>query len=166
MKRKNLFLTIGTPGCGKSTWLRENCKGIIVSRDAIRFSMLKEGDEYFSKENEVFDTFIKTIQTALDDNDGPVSVFVDATHLNKASRDKVLNRLDLSNVQHVHAIFFDVSTETCIERNDLRTGRAFVPKSVIKRMATSLEIPTLKERFEAVLIVNKEGLIMEVETFG
>ena len=166
MRRKNLFLTIGVPGSGKSTWLKENCQGVIVSRDEIRFALLNEGDDYFSKENEVFETFIKTIQNALDNEEGPVSVFVDATHLNKASRDRVLNALDLSNVEHIHAIFFDVSTGTCIERNDLRTGRAFVPKSVIKRMATSLEMPTFKERFEAVLIVNKEGLIMEVETFG
>ena len=166
MRRKNLFLTVGVPGSGKSTWLKENCQGVIISRDEIRFALLNEGDDYFSKENEVFETFIKTIQNALDNEEGPVSVFVDATHLNKASRDEVLNALDLSNVEHVHAIFFDVALTTCLERNDKRTGRAFVPKSVIRRMNFSLEMPTSKERFEAILIVNNKGMIMEVETFG
>ena len=47
-----LIMMCGIPGSGKSTWI-QNCKGfigndvVVVSRDAIRFSMLKEGEDYF-----------------------------------------------------------------------------------------------------------------------
>ena len=45
---------VGAPGAGKSTFIKNNkdklCGSVnIVSRDEIRFSLLKDGDEYFSK---------------------------------------------------------------------------------------------------------------------
>ena len=54
----------GIPGAGKSSWLENNFvedRDYIISRDAIRFSMLKDSDEYFAKEDEVFKTFVKYI---------------------------------------------------------------------------------------------------------
>ena len=48
---KKLYLMIGIPGSGKSTWARNRKDGIIVSRDAIRCSFLKDGENYFSKED-------------------------------------------------------------------------------------------------------------------
>ena len=56
---------VGAPGSGKSTWIRKNM-GILfkesmcvyVSRDAIRYGMLNDSDEYFSHEKEVFNEMI------------------------------------------------------------------------------------------------------------
>ena len=52
---KKLYVMCGGPGSGKSTWIKKNLptfKGYtkVVSRDEIRFSLVKEGEEYFSKE--------------------------------------------------------------------------------------------------------------------
>ena len=74
----------GVPGSGKSTWAREQVvkldgKGIIISRDVIRFSMLGDNDAYFAHEDEVFDEFIKEIQEAINDQEH-TSIFIDATH--------------------------------------------------------------------------------------
>ena len=62
MKNK-LYVICGVPGTGKSTFCKnhltmfgDNVK--YVSRDDIRFSIVKENEEYFSHETEVFNKFI------------------------------------------------------------------------------------------------------------
>ena len=46
---------VGIPGSGKSTWAKARCKNnphaAYISRDEIRFSLLKDEEEYFAKEN-------------------------------------------------------------------------------------------------------------------
>ena len=60
-----LYILCGPSGCGKSTWSHqyiafEDALGNdirYVSRDEIRFSIIKEEEDYFSHEKEVFKTF-------------------------------------------------------------------------------------------------------------
>ena len=58
-----LYISSGLPGAGKSTFLKKIKKEeeVIISRDEIRFSMLKEGDDYFKYEDRVYDIFISKI---------------------------------------------------------------------------------------------------------
>ena len=49
---KRIYILMGTPAAGKSTFLKKIKNGLIVSRDAIRFSLLKEGEDYFAHETE------------------------------------------------------------------------------------------------------------------
>ena len=65
-----MYMVIGAPGCGKSTYIQNHLKEneIVISRDKIRFSLLKDTDEYFSKEKEVYNEFIKQINAAIADN--------------------------------------------------------------------------------------------------
>ena len=68
MKLKKVWLMCGIPGSGKSTWIKKRLMengGIWISRDEVRFSMVKEDEDYFSKECEVFDKFISNICEAL-----------------------------------------------------------------------------------------------------
>jgi hypothetical protein len=91
------------PGGGKSfeiqimtSILRDEGLGYkIVSRDAIRFAMLKDGEDYFKYENEVFNQFINQINDALA-SESCSYIFIDATHLNEKSRNKTLDRLHLT----------------------------------------------------------------------
>ena len=149
---------MGIPGSGKSTYLNNIAKdnAVIVSRDEIRFSMLKDNENYFEQENKVFDTFINTIQTAIDNNYS--KVFVDATHLNEKSRCKLLNRIDLKDYE-LCFLYFKVPLNICIARNSNRTGRAFVPPSVITNMHKSLINPAFDRRYnneEVIVITEKE----------
>ena len=51
---KKVWLMCGIPASGKSTWAREHQEmfgGVIVSRDEIRFSIVKDDEEYFSHED-------------------------------------------------------------------------------------------------------------------
>ena len=63
---KTLIMLCGCPGSGKSTWTqqyKENKKVVIISRDEIRFRLVSEKEEYFSKETQVFNIFISEIGT-------------------------------------------------------------------------------------------------------
>lgn len=160
MKHKNLWLLVGLPGSGKSTWAKTVNQDIwnipnsqIISRDAVRFSMVDENEDYFSKENEVFNTFIREINRAIDYCD---NIFVDATHLNPKSRHKVLSRLVLNECT-VIAVNFQTSLATCLARNAQRTGRARVPDDVIRDMCKSLSLASPSEKYIDEVIDIVEG---------
>ena len=67
--KKILYIMCGISGSGKSTFVKNNLKEneVWISRDKIRFSLVKENEKYFSKENLVYKTFVEEIQKCLDD---------------------------------------------------------------------------------------------------
>ena len=143
---KHLWITIGVPGCGKTTWVKNQINkigGLHISRDAIRFELLNDNDEYFDKENEVFEHFILMIKLAIKDS-AHENIFIDATHLNENSRNKLLSRLNLTDVDAITWVNFQVPLEIALARNEKRTGRALVPRSVIRRMNEQKDIRFIK----------------------
>ena len=150
----------GPPGTGKSTWVKNFIESAenqvkVVSRDEIRFAKLQESEDYFNKENEVFDDFIKQLNDALHDNQYD-AVVADATHLTQRSRNKVLDQLDLENVEIIPVVML-TSMTTALARNEKRTGRARVPVSVIKRMFYQFEIPNDNEKYSYASILEVDG---------
>jgi predicted kinase len=149
---------VGAPGSGKSSWANkvvEHCPDAnIVSRDKVRFSMITEKDDYFSKEKEVFNEFISQIVDSVKHHQITI---VDATHMNKKGRNKVFNRLTstLENVT-LKAIVMNTTLETCLERNAQREGLALVPESAIARMYEGFEMPTEKEGFEQIVLIDED----------
>ena len=138
MKRKKVWLLSGVPGSGKTTWVKEQIAekgGVHCSRDEIRFSLLKEGEDYFAHENEVVALWLEKVTNAINDPEVE-NIYVDATHLTEKSRQKTINALPKGEY-FITTVFFDVPLEICIERNDNRTGRALVPHSVIRSMYAS-----------------------------
>lgn len=141
---------VGIAGAGKSSWLEKNFvpdRDYIISRDAIRYSLLKEDDKYFAKEKEVFKTFVKYIQESIDDPNVPENIYCDATHITEGSRNKLLDALNLTNVKNISCIVVLPSLEDTLERNEKRTGRAYVPRSVIKRMYRQFERPEYDTKY-------------------
>ncbi len=141
---KTLWLMCGAPGSGKSYFAKNvlinNDDWLYVSRDEIRFQIVKNDEEYFSHETEVYDCFVKNIQLLLDITKKG-NVIADATHLNKASRMKLLNRLNLNGV-NVIPVYFNTPEHICQERNKQREGRACVPANVIHKMYLSRSHPS------------------------
>lgn len=148
-----LHILMGTPGSGKSTWIRNHLDEhtVWISRDDVRFSMVAEDEEYFSKEKQVFKEFIRRIDNALENG---YDVFADATHLNKASRNKLLRAVNHKLALNVDVIWIKTPLSECIYRNDNRKGtRSFVPRSVIRRMFYQIEKPEFEEGFDTIYIV-------------
>ena len=143
-------------GSGKSTWVQEQRKtnpGAWCSRDNVRFSMVDEDDDYFAHENDVFEAWVFSIQAAIRNN-SIENVYIDATHLNEKSRNKVLNRLNLEGVA-LNAVVFNTPLEVCLERNAQRTGRACVPETVIRNMYNNFHSPALdKRKYDKIIEVN------------
>ena len=154
-KERILYLMMGAPGSGKSTWVKEQIVekgGIHISRDAIRFSLVKENEEYFSKENLVIETFLNDIQRAIDTTNE--DVYVDATHISTKSRNAILKNLWLRKIDIVEAVLIDPGLEIALERNNLRSSREKVPEQVIKSMYKNLTYPTEGEK-----LINKFTII-------
>lgn len=150
----------GAPGSGKSTWIHKHLDSFskatkVVSRDKIRFSLLGDDDDYFSKENIVYSTFIDNIKEGLVDYD---NVIADATHLNFSSRGKLLRSLGTTlKDAEVNIIIIDTPLAVCLNQNEMREGRSKVPHNVIKRMFYSFEMPTFEEGFDNIIVYTKVG---------
>jgi len=145
-----LYILCGAPGSGKSyfaeKYFLKDETIYYVSRDKIRYSMIKENDEYFSKETEVFNAFIWEIKNILDSKTIPFKgVIADATHLNWASRRKLLNALGILNGKYsnidIIVVYIRPDLNTVLSRNNSRIGRAKVPEDVVRRMYNSQTSP-------------------------
>lgn len=141
---KTLWLMCGAPGSGKSYFakniLANDDHWLYVSRDEIRFQIVKNDEEYFSHETEVYNCFVRNIQLLLDITKQG-NVIADATHLNKSSRMKLLNRLNLDGV-NVIPVYFNTPEHICQERNKEREGRARVPSGILHKMYLSRSHPS------------------------
>ena len=145
-----LIMFCGIPGSGKSTEARRMARSLTarnlmveyISRDELRFSMISNESEYFSKEKEVFSKFVEKMNNSLNKNDCTI---IDATHISKASRAKILRRIENPANVRLLVLYLTTPIDVCMRQNDLRTGRERVPHEVIERMAEQFEEPTEKE---------------------
>lgn len=133
-----------------------------ISRDEVRFSFLKDGDDYFAKEKEAFAEFISQINNAIEEN--YKCIYIDATHLNPSSRAKVINKLQ-GNVEKIGVIYLDTPLDICLERNSTRTGRQLVPEKSIREMYDCLSIPTAEENRIDTFIRVPYGKRIEIKEF-
>lgn len=163
MKHK-LYMMIGCPGVGKSTF----CKNHItmfgddvkyVSRDDIRFSIVKEDEEYFSHETEVFNKFIDEIKDGLKNAEATIA---DATHINSGSRTKLLRKLgDSLKDCEVIAVVLRNGVDTCIRQNEKRKNtRSYVPRDVIENMYEHFRSPSFDEGFDKIIVIYSNGEIV------
>ena len=146
-----LRVLVGPPASGKSTFIKQEIENLreehyttcAISRDFVRQSLLTDRDGYFDKETEVFNEFVRQINEAM--KLGIDVVFADATHINPASRAKLLNRLKPDPHTRLRFEVIDTPVEVAIKRNNQRSGFAKVPESAIKNMNKKFVIPSNKE---------------------
>lgn len=79
-------------------------------------------------------------------------VYADATHLDPASRGKVLTQLKIKP-EEINVIYKKVNLETALERNKNREGLAFVPEKVIINMFNKLLEPQENEGIDNTYII-------------
>lgn len=146
--KPTLTIMCGVPGLGKDWQIEHNdyfinLRDNVVSRDKIRFGMIGENDDYFSREKQVFKEFVRQIASGLAEGKDMVA---NATHINEAGRSKLLNAIDKYGVEY-NIVYFVLlgSVDTALRQNSMREGLANVPEEAIRRMAGSFTKPSFNE---------------------
>lgn len=163
---QRIYILSGMPGIGKTTWAKRICQLYkqqdleinYISRDEVRFELVSIEEEYFSKEKIVFDNFMhRANEMAATGED----LIIDATHLNKASRRKMLSRLayNKKNTKLI-LVIFPLNLNLALERNERRRGtRSYVPVPALRKMARAIDKPSKDEGFNEFWHINKYGNI-------
>ena len=141
-----LYVPLFTTKLGETNNVKSTCFSLhffSVASNSLTFSLLEDGETYFGKEDLVFKEYVKQIQESL--NAGH-RTYADATHLNEKSRNKLLDNLNLENVD-IYMVVFDTSLKDCLERNSHREGKERVPESALKRMYLSKTNPKGDQKY-------------------
>lgn len=142
-----LYVMVGIPGSGKSTWAKANLHNAdYISRDVVRMSIVKDNEDLFSHEDEVYDKFVGILADGLDNGRNMVA---DATHLSHGARHKLVRALSKAGLTadkyDITFVVMDTPLAECIRRDATREGRAHVTEPVIKNMNKSLTTPYIGE---------------------
>jgi predicted kinase len=148
-----VVLAIGLPGSGKSSWFKRH-NVVPLSSDMVR-SLLFDDVREQRFQDLVFSNLRSMLKARLIAK-RPTN-YVDATNLTPQERQHWIKLAKDYNYE-VHAVFFDVPLEVCIERHQRRDR--VVPEDVMRRMAAKLKPPAFEEGFAKITVVRvkkKEG---------
>jgi predicted kinase len=141
-----VVLSIGLPGSGKSTWFKRH-NILPLSSDMVRILLFDDVTEQ-RYQDLVFSTLRSMLRARLLAR--RPSNYLDATNLSPHERRSWI-KLAHDFGYEVHAVFFDVPPEVCMERNRRRERN--VPEDVMERMAAKLRPPKFEEGFAKITVV-------------
>jgi predicted kinase len=148
--RGSVVLTIGLPGSGKTTWFKRRAVQPLSS-DMLRSILFDDITEQ-RYQGLVFSTLRSLLRARLIAK-MPWN-YVDATNLSPHERRQWI-KMAKSSGYDVHAVFFDVPFEVCMERN--RKRERTVSDDVMQKMAERLRAPSFKEGFSKITVVRVKG---------
>jgi predicted kinase len=141
-----VVLAIGLPGSGKSSWFKRH-NVVPLSSDMLR-SVLFDDVREQRFQDLVFSNLRSMLKARLIAK-RPMN-YVDATNLTPQERQHWIKLAKDYNYE-VHAVFFDVPLEVCIERHQRRDR--VVPEDIMRRMAAKLKPPSFDEGFAKITVV-------------
>ena len=141
-----VVLAIGLPGSGKSSWFKRH-NVTPLSSDMVR-SLLFDDVREQRFQDLVFSNLRSMLKARLIAR-RPMN-YVDATNLTPHERQHWIKLAKDYNYE-VHAVFFDVPLEVCIDRHQRRDR--VVPEDVMRRMAAKLKPPSFQEGFAKITVV-------------
>ena len=147
-----VVLTIGLPGSGKTTWFKR--RGVTpLSSDLLRTILFDDITEQ-RYQGLVFSTLRSLLRARLIAK-MPWN-YVDATNLSVHERRQWI-KMAKSFGYEVHAVFFDVPLDVCLERN--RSRDRMVSEEVMRRMAEKLKAPGFEEGFAKITLVRVKSAV-------
>ena len=150
-----VYILIGAPGSGKSTWsksMEKNKPNIVrLCPDDFR-AMLGTSEDDQSVSHKAFQETRTHMDAALASGK---SVIIDATNMHHKARKDFLKIAKKYNAKKI-AIVFEHTLNTLIERNKKRgeEGGRIVPIDVIERMINNYQVPTHAD-FDDVIFISK-----------
>jgi len=141
-----VVLAIGLPGSGKSSWFKRH-NITPLSSDMLR-SLLFDDPAEQGFQDLVFSNLRSMLKARLLAR-RPLN-YVDATNLTPHDRHSWI-KLAKDYGYEVHAVFFDVPLEVCLERNHRRPR--VVSDDVMRQMSAKLKAPSFDEGFTKITVV-------------
>lgn len=154
--QKTLYVAVGIPGCGKSTWWEQGKANGIIPNDAVRINMdtirkdLTGSAEDQTRNYEVATIANINLECAL--SRGVNTIYWDNTSARRRYRRDLVKQAHEAGYKAV-AIWFNIPFDICLQRNNNRDR--VVPESVLKRFAESIgeNGPDYDEGWDDILVV-------------
>jgi len=141
-----VVLAIGLPGSGKSSWFKRH-NVVPLSSDSLRALLFDDVRE--QRFQDIVFSNLRSLLKARLIARRPMN-YVDATNLTPQERQHWIKLAKDYNYE-VHAVFFDVPLEVCLERHQRRDR--VVEEDVMRRMAAKLKPPSFEEGFAKITVV-------------
>lgn len=148
----NLYMLVGVPGSGKSTWLKNigvpNFNCMVVSSD---YYIDQYAEEHGKTYSEVFAEAVGWATQMMEEDlefaiENDLDIYWDQTNLNAKTRMKKLAKIPFS-YKKIAVVFPVPEREEWLRRLDSRPGKT-IPRHILENMLKSFEMPTTDEGFD------------------
>lgn len=166
----NIYILIGVPGSGKSTYVKNNTKenDIVLSSDEIRKELLNSEKDQ-TNNTLIFETLFARLAEVMKTKQS--DIYIDATNIAKKERRIVLNtikRYNKAKTEYIDGILYkqrdykviainiEADLDTLVQRDALRERT--VGEKVILRMLTRYVRPNREEGFDEIIQIDNRNI--------
>ena len=155
MSKGNLYVAVGLPGSGKTTFVENHPYLYWHSSDEMRERLFGTMDE--QRYNDV--VFYNLHKEIKNDLAMGRSCYYDATNLTARLRKNIVREFR-DYADEIIAVYFNEPIAVCKERNSKR--KRVVPEEVIDKMALKMTAPELGEGFDEIFYSNPLDKLQKV----
>ena len=142
---KTMVIMMGIQGSGKSTFYHSQ-----LANDFVHINLDSLKTRY--QEQLAIERCVQLGQDYAVDNTNPT----------KEDRQRYITLAKQAGYQIV-GYFMESKLQSCIERNNLRTGSAKIPAKAIAATSNKLQMPSYDEGFDKIYFVRNDGRTMTIE---
>jgi predicted kinase len=161
MRQPKLYILVGVPGSGKTTWVQQQT----WTNDCVYISTDKIVEEYATSVgktySEVFEYYMPTAieimtQEVIKAREAGIDIVWDQTSTTVNSRAKKIRMLP--NYQAIAVVMPTIEHSELYRRLTSRPGK-IIPNAVVQQMQDQYQKPTKEEGFDTIIFVTNEGIV-------